>query len=525
MKSEIKKGLVLVVKYYATNYKLTKGTGTKIALDGASKTALAFKKLFVSHHDKIIEHCGRRAYSELEMAIEENIGLRASGDIQSYIAEQVYTLIQSRLNRQHIDDSVKNLKKMEGFSAFSYENLIPIIDISTNQKVMFDTEELKVLPEATHEAYDHWLKLQDKEVKEVLNSKAMPALVRYNPEVSGGTTEEQIGNQKVTCVNSHTKPSWREKEIQNPKLPKEFKQLMEHLFPNEECREYIYFYMYNMLMSRNPMHLLLHGARGIGKNSLVEIMAALVGHSNYYAVPKEFWDNNFNGELRHRRLIYFDEHVIKDKTNLSQLKILSDDFISYHVKFSTIQGLERNHASHIISNNLEEVNQLVQESRRFSVPVLTHENLTDAWGADKIEELWELKKEDEWLGNLGWWIIENGNSPKFHRDRPYKSEAFYEIVNKALFPWKAWIIETIESRETDMIRIKDFQDDKLSYRGVPIGRQKIQNFLNSHKDMDGDYYATIKTIDGDRWIVPTAKYLPESSLDSPIEDDFTSMEF
>ena len=70
----------------------------------------------------------------------------------------------------------------------------------------------------------------------------------------------------------------------------------------------------------SSIHLLLHGHRGIGKNTLIYILENLVGPSNYYYVPKDFFDNNFNSELRHRRLLYFDEHKINSKVNEAEFK-------------------------------------------------------------------------------------------------------------------------------------------------------------------------------------------------------------
>lgn len=525
IKAEHLKTLQNIAKFYNTKYSIGPGATSKsIKLDGSVKTSAAFLKLYVLNQDIVKKHCGRKPYNELVDFTASNYGLDADKDIIAYLSDLVFDALSKKVKKAHVDKAIKSLNDMGGFGSFNYTDIIPIMDVETGQTVLFNQTTMEVVHEAAYDAYESWVKKQDQEVKAMLNSDLLPALVRYNPAESGGTTMEKVEHQEVSCINSHNKPEWRRKELKNPKMPKVFDELMKHLFPESECRQYIYVWMYHMLTSRNSMHLLLHGARGIGKNSLVEIMAALVGQSNYYSAPKEFWDNNFNSELRHRRLIYFDEHKISERENLSQFKIYSDARMAYHGKGISIKNIEKNHASHIIANNLEEVNHLVQESRRFSVPVLTQENISDVWGNEKVEHLWTMREDQDFLSNLGWWILKNAPIDKFHKDRPYKSALFYEIVNKALFPWKAWIIETIESREAEEIRLSDYQEDKLSYRGQPIGRIKIETFLASHKDMDGDYYGYVKQVDGERIIFPSKKYLPKTE-NNKVDEDFSDMEF
>ena len=502
------KTLGSIKRFYAEKYKITKGnTGASLRFDDASKTQASFLKDIIRDRSAIREYAGKQEYKELSRKIEDHYDISEDEDVSKQLGNIIFQNILHETHKKAIEKKIGTMDETV-VKTYDYKQIVPIMDIKNGEVAMFNMETKTTVSDLTYTAYKEWHAKQTKETRDLYNMKFSPAKVSYNPLVSGGYSHIKTeDNQTVIEVNSHTMPTWREKEISNPVLPQQWVELMDHLFPNKKCRDYINVWIYHMLDSRCPIHLLLHSHRGVGKNTLVYILEKLIGSSNYYYVPKTFWDNPFNFELRHKRLLYLDEHKIDSRVNEAELKQYHEPMMVYHKKNVPIEGLEKNHASHIISNNTEVTNHLVYESRRYSVPEITHIPIMEAIGQDKIEELYRLKNDQEFLGNIGWWILQNAKVDEFPREQPYKSQLFYDIVDKALFPWQKWILDTIKSRSNDFYEIENNED--LKYNNKKIGRVQIENFLTSHKDKDGNRYGQLKQVrDVGRVIVPTEAYLP-----------------
>ena len=47
------------------------------------------------------------------------------------------------------------------------------------------------------------------------------------------------------------------------------------------------------------------------------------------------------------------------------------------------------------------------------------------------------------------------------------------------------------------------------YNRKSIGRVQVENFLSSHKDDEGDKYGWVGSVNGERVIIPSDKYLME----------------
>lgn len=506
-----KKTLNLILKFYFDKYDIKKGSSSNSLRFGSTSTSSSNFHKRLGKDSKVIKaHCGRAGWNDLMDALESKFETSNEDDLLQELSGIIFSKMQEIAYKKVIDSAIgKDSANNNTVKTFSYSNIIPIMDISNTQTAMFNVKAGNVVHEITYLAYKLWLDKQPKELKDAHNLVFSPAKIEFDPKTSGDFKYYTTGDgQEIICVNSHNLPEWRKKEIADPKLPKEFEILMKHLFPNELCREYVYFWAYNMLDDRSPIHLLLHGHRGIGKGSLVTIFSELVGVSNFHIAPKNFFDNNFDYELRHKRLLFFDEHKIDFKVNDAEFKQYHEPRMAYHGKGLPVTGIEKNHASHIIANNEEITNHLLYESRRYSVPVIADTPLIDVYGEEFVTELYRLAKTQDFLANVGWWILKNGDNAKFLKGKPYKSSLFYEIVNRALFPWQQQLIKDIESRSNDQYEIASLD---LEHRGKPIGRQYIESFLKSHKDEEGKPYGTVKQVKRERFIVPSEKYMPEDT--------------
>jgi len=518
--------IVPILKFYAGK-KLTTGKSSEsISLEGISYTNTSFPRLFDSSYQGLKKSVGRTIVANAEQWVIDTFGVSEDKDVSRQMGIYVFTRLRDSLLKKQREKEIDDLAK-RGLEEVDYTNLIPIIDYRTREKLMYDMEKKIVMHGASYEAYEEWEKKQPADDKKDLFGRFTPLQIDFDPTKSGGSKTVTLENDnKITSVNSHNAPEWMKKTVNDPKMPRIFKELLEHLFPNEKCRKYVMFWAYNMLSTRCPTHLLLHGHHGIGKNTLVEIFANLVGDSNYYLVPKSFWGNNFNSELRHKRLLYFDEHSVLAgrRGNLDEFKQYYGPKMAYHGKFMSIQGIEKNHSSSIISNNLEATNHLVWESRRFSVPILTEKTILSAMGEEKLRELYSVIENPEqnldFYTNLGNWILKYGNSADFKREEAYKSAMFYEIIEKALMDWQRYIINTITSYGEE---IEISNNESLKYDAKAQGPAKCKNFLEVHKDEEGEVYGYVHRKSDGSYIVPSEKYARKEDKEDSI--DYTKLEY
>jgi hypothetical protein len=283
-----------------------------------------------------------------------------------------------------------------------------------------------------------------------------------------------------------------------------------------------------MLVDRNHVMLLIHGGRGIGKGSLLQIIRQLVGAVNYGEIPSAFFESRFRGVLKYKRVCAFDEIPVERKF-INDWKLLPEPHMAIEDKGIELATYE-NHASYIVTNNTEAEVSILGDERKFSVPkcrdtgeLVDHID-QDVW-EDFVQGILSASTDD--LANIGWWLIKHGKSDKYDNRRPFKSDTFYEIVDKALTNWQRGIIIEIERKEWKEINLADIEDVT---RGT--GRIKIEKFLNVHRDRDGDLYGYIKQMKGgERVIIPHKKYLPDSEeeeeqqQDTSDDIDLASMEF
>jgi hypothetical protein len=443
-------------------------------------------------------------------------------------------LIEGILKERDLNNEAKIKERVGTLEGTLFEGLVPVGDRKTNQKHMYDPNLQRIVKYAAYSGYETWLKMQLPAVKEKQNALFQSLKIEFNPDKHAGERkiQEEGEPRPVSCLNMHDMPDWRldESLAVDPKLPPEFKEFMEALFPNKQCIKYIFFWAYHMMTSRNTVHLLLHGARGIGKNTLVEIFYKLVGSNNCITPPVDFFDSQFNIELYQKRLVYFDEHIIQKKVNDDHFKTYSNSVMSYHAKGENRLPDEEIFASHIISNNLEVVNHLELGSRRYSMPILTTKGLIPSLGEGKVERLMELIKDKEFIGNIGYWILQNAPLNEFIAHKPYLTDLFYASVRKALFPWKSYILDVIEKKATDRIKIFDEVHRKgMTNRGIVIGRVKVAEFLSEYEDADGESFGELlqEGKSGDRYIAPSPKYMPiyekpEVFIDEGEDNDFNN---
>src|SRR5690606_24485210 len=136
----------------------------------------------------------------------------------------------------------------------------PVLDIRSTLALMYNTRTKKVNRMVTYDSWKSWAMTRESKTKALLLEQVLAASISYDPFNAVDVYFKDIEDQKdVLHLNAHNFPKWRTEKLEDPKLPKLFLELMEHLFPEEECRKYVYHWLNFSMTSRNHCYLFLHG--------------------------------------------------------------------------------------------------------------------------------------------------------------------------------------------------------------------------------------------------------------------------
>lgn len=489
-----------VASYFRDNFKLTSSSPTSLRLNRTSYTSRQFSKKFREMEVEIAAHYGRKEfYSAIEEAAKAK-SLTEEKTIEN-LSDAVFSYILEEIGKANKEKTVGNTDVTK--YSYKYHNKAVVIDRKSNDRLIYDNDRKCIDYGSNYDSWKEYRSMQPQPIRELMNASAMVADIYYNPFETWETNLEEINGQKdVLTINAHVTPLWRRQEIQNPVLPQSFVDFMNHLFPDEQSLKYVYNWMNWMLTDRNGTILLLHGGRGIGKNTFALLCRDLVGEENFTFVSSGFFQSRFNGELRNIRLGFFDEHDILSE-DMSVWKQLPEKFLTIEDKGLRPQTIQ-NHASFIVANNFEARVDLLCDERKFSVPIVGTTKVNEAMGQEYFDQLVnDLDDNPEFISNIGWWIIKNGDSGEFNSKKPFVSDVFYEIVEKALTNWQRALIELIEKCEMEEYALSSIEEELNG-----TGRTKVEKFLASYRDRDGDSYGYVKQKDGDRFIIVAPKYRP-----------------
>lgn len=516
---ETRKLLSSFIHYFENNYTLSSVGQDKLKLNATTFTARQFVNKFKKEVKAIQDEIGLLEYSTMVDHIQKKRKLDMDSAVEA-LAEKVFEV-------KCLDLSKKKKKSVTVASEskiidhrFNWSGHIPLLDVKTTQAVMFNDVEKKVNHRVSYKSWEKWVKCQHSDDRKYLLQSVTPCVVYYDPyKVEDVYYQDFAGQKDILHVNAHNMPEWRKEEIEDPILPKMFKELMTHLFPKKTCQEYVIHWIYYALTNRNQTYLFLHGDQGIGKNTLAAVIERLVGSDNYNSVGPEFFEDRFNDPLRYKRVVLFDECVITSD-NLSTIKYMTNSKLSIQGKGEDPVTLE-NHCSYMIFNNLDRINRVTADDRRYSVPILTDTAIGNKYGQEWLDEFYyKLDNDEKFISQIGWWILKKGFTNKFTPTKPYLTSFFYDIVEKGMTEWQRKVISLIEGREYKEIDLEDLD----AILGLSVGRVKIKTFLDSHRDREGDQMAELIQRKSKRFIVPKEKYAPEVQEEEELGDVGT-MEF
>jgi hypothetical protein len=249
----------------------------------------------------------------------------------------------------------------------------------------------------------------------------------YDPH--GGKKLTLIPNSNnIYELNKYVKPSWMAIQSDTPAyVDEDIEKLIDHLFPEDRCKEFFYTWVYHSLTSRAGTYLYLCGGQGSGKNTIAELLSALHGFVNFAAPKQDSLKNRFNFYLKEKRFIFFDEFNCRKREDKDTLKSIINDRIQIEGKNRDHEQIDI-HASFMIANNSLEAIGLEPVDRRFSVPNVNHESILYKYDRRWITNLCKKFSDDTILAAFANYVLEEFKNPKWYPEEPYQPERFEEIV-------------------------------------------------------------------------------------------------
>jgi hypothetical protein len=406
--------------------------------------------------------------------INPAIGESGCGELYSLDINKLQDLIIQSLNNNRLQEEkskpktqvqelIDHLKFVVDPTDF---NKKAVLDIRTNTLSPYDPESLKVL-------------LGDKKAIQF-----HPGILEFNP-YKPNNYEQSVGLDNYPAYNLYNPPKWRdcleltEDEIQQLQPPKIFTDFMEHLIPDEVCRDYVYDWMHFALTEKNNTYLVLNGAKGIGKNILSnDIMKDLVGERYHQIAPESSLESNFNSWLLNKRVIVMDEKRIDSVSSLNKVKRYINETQSVEKKGIDTDKTLVTYNSFIICNNSADDMRIEHDDRRFSVIDLTKDTLKSKWNNSMIERIANLK--DDEIRALGYWLFYR--VPKFDKDTPYRGKHFYNLCYNSVAEWGKSIIDLAMSGDYEILTKYDVRKEYRSrIHGSKLPKkQKIKDFLTNY---------------------------------------------
>jgi len=377
------------------------------------------------------------------------------------------------------------LKEMSGGSSEVPEvslevQYIPLVNIITNETILMYPKD-KVISEMSYEA---WTRSLGKEEKMMMEQSIQLAKFIYDPYDISTLVPMSFDGGELLKINLYLPPKWREKENNyNEEIPESIETILRHLFVGNSY-EYVLDWLYHTLINRNETYLVLNGAKGVGKGIFSSITKMLVGQENYIEAPDSLLDTQFNSALDKKRVIVFDEFVVK-KGDHTKLKRYINKYQNIEKKGKDADKSTEIFNSYIISNNDESDMYLESDDRRFSVVDLTETNLTKLMTEEEISELVKEIEDNEDLAREFGYFIYNRGEVKYSRFHAYKGEKYDRLVMSSLKTWQKLIVEKLLEGE-DMLELKRLRKEakKAGNNFFPTHTTKIVDFLKNFRQED-----------------------------------------
>jgi hypothetical protein len=329
-------------------------------------------------------------------------------------------------------------------------------------------------------------------------SAARKVVPEYLPRSGTGVfSRKNLYGNEEEVLNTYIPPKWMEyaeKNRMKDSLPESFNRLVNHLFPLEIEREYLFSWIYHSLFSRSFVYLVLCGAPGTGKNRLKLILRALPGHENTIDGKRSTLVERFNSQLSDATLAWFDE-LSYDMEMENVMKELQNDSISIEKKGIDATRSTKIYSSLVVSNNKPRDNYIAFDSRKFAPLVISSRRLEtsmdpgmiarmSSWVEDPAAPTYNLP----YIARIGNWIRNHGRSDKWpHLE--YRGPMFYMLAHTSMTRWQKKAV-TIMTDAEKVLPGRAVVDPKKGILWSSI--QELSQKKNGDRSLQFPDFTTIK---------------------------------
>ena len=428
-------------------------SGSKLSIEGKEYTQVGFRNSFFEFIDM-----------DKPEAIE--LMLLEKKDTSSFkkITQQIFELIRKELK--------PSLNTSLTFDTGLTE-LTPVANMEDGE-VFLINEAHDIVSEINYKA---WCRGVDIGYRKMVESEGMPvAKFIFDPYDLTKIRKNNIdtGTREMIFINTYTTPTWRSntENTPNPFLQK----FLSHLFGGKkEHIDYCMSWMAEAVWGRNETYLVLNGSKGVGKNTLYEIMKAVIGPRYCVTAPKSLTTSQFNGALKDRRLILLDEYKITRAEHMNLKKIINKNQTIEKKGMDADREIETFNSFMVFHNDVSDM-YLERDDRRFSVLDITSRNLLELWSGEEITQfLVELNDpKSDLVAAIGNELLEWRNSKVFEPTNVFKGEKFHEIVEYHMPTWLQIVVAMIENGEVKGGEISFKKEIEKRLSTEMMGKKKIQ---------------------------------------------------
>ena len=302
----------------------------------------------------------------------------------------------------------------------------------------------------------------------------------YNPM----SAEKVYVEDGQNFLNQYKAPLWlvpylNGEAVPQQNLPEIYNEFLDHLTGgNAESKRYMLHWLagvVNPRAARNFCFLVTIGRQGLGKGVFYHIMKELIGDSNATQIIAKEFEDSFNGKMKNKKLIYFDEIFIRSSADEDKIKKFTEATIAINEKYVVKEDV-KNHANVYISSNHISAIRASQGDRRFSIIDLGETSFKDFCAVKEVRMSDYVNKvllKPENIAAFGKYLM-NLEIDEDFVNWPPETKQRHRNQSASLFDWESAFLDLCKLKAGKELTLKEAQEQLKEHANVqrlPTGSQ------------------------------------------------------
>jgi len=358
----------------------------------------------------------------------------ASGKIKHADFSRVSLLLTQRIRDIQVS---REKRREEIFTALKKFKVFKNIEAKNDKDIFFfqNTESGLILDNINTMAFTFNDTVVDKDALADFKLKAPTVRLFFDPNLPYGL--QDIGEEYLG-FNKYRRIDWD--KVEDEPLGQHFVDLMEHLFPDESDRRRTCSWIYFAETLKIFFALVLCGAKGAGKSTLIEIIKNMYGIEQVRILARSFWEGKFNGELEHAKLCIGEETILRGLQSKSKFKESMNDFITIEKKGQDPKSNIPSYCNFILTTNDAYTIEVEPDERRLFIPSINKERIKTPIVAAIMKDIKRLPA----LKAFRKYLKENSTEDFdiFHPDK--NTDTFWEMVRQSSAEHYDFVLNELE---------------------------------------------------------------------------------